>query len=56
MVKATEKVINKAKKIAAHLMEASEADIELKDGQFTVAGTDKSVAWGRCDADRLCAA
>ena len=46
MVKATEKIINKAKKIAAHLMEASEADIELKDGQFTVAGTDKSVAWG----------
>ncbi len=46
MVKATEKVIDKAKKIAAHLLEASEADIELKDGQFTVAGTDKSVAWG----------
>jgi len=46
MVKATEKVIEKAKKIAAHLLEASEADIELKDGQFTVAGTDKSVAWG----------
>ena len=46
MVRATEKVINKAKKIAAHLMEASEADIELKDGQFSVAGTDKSVAWG----------
>ncbi|MCT8160260.1 xanthine dehydrogenase family protein molybdopterin-binding subunit [Pseudoruegeria sp. SHC-113] len=46
MVRATEKIINKAKKIAAHLMEASEADIELKDGQFTVAGTDKSVAWG----------
>ncbi|MEY8842344.1 xanthine dehydrogenase family protein molybdopterin-binding subunit, partial [Cribrihabitans sp. XS_ASV171] len=46
MVRATEKIINKTKKIAAHLMEASEADIELKDGQFTVAGTDKSVAWG----------
>ncbi len=46
MVRAAEKVINKAKKIAAHLMEASEADIELKDGQFSVAGTDKSVAWG----------
>ncbi len=46
MVRAAEKVINKAKKIAAHLMEASEGDIELKDGQFTVAGTDKSVAWG----------
>jgi len=46
LVRATEKIINKARKIAAHLMEASEADIELKDGQFTVAGTDKSVAWG----------
>ena len=46
MVRATEKIINKAKKIAAHLMEASETDIELKDGAFSVAGTDKSVAWG----------
>ena len=46
MVRATEKIINKAKKIASHLLEASEADIELKDGQFSVAGTDKSVAWG----------
>jgi len=46
MVRATEKIINKAKKIAAHLMEASDADIELKDGMFSVAGTDKSVAWG----------
>ena len=46
MVRATEKIIAKAKKIAAHLMEASDADIELKDGAFSVAGTDKSVAWG----------
>ncbi|MZR13069.1 molybdopterin-dependent oxidoreductase [Maritimibacter sp. DP07] len=46
MVRATEKIINKAKKIAAHLLEASEGDIELKDGAFSVAGTDKSVAWG----------
>ncbi len=46
IVRATEKIIAKAKKIAAHLLEASEGDIELKDGQFTVAGTDKSVAWG----------
>ena len=46
MVRATEKIINKAKKIAAHLMEASDADIEVKDGKFHVAGTDKSVAWG----------
>ncbi|MAM61230.1 MAG: carbon monoxide dehydrogenase [Maritimibacter sp.] len=46
MVRATEKIIAKAKKIAAHLLEASEGDIELKDGAFSVAGTDKSVAWG----------
>lgn len=46
MVRATEKIIAKAKKIAAHMLEASDTDIELKDGQFTVAGTDKSVAWG----------
>lgn len=46
MVRAAEKIINKTKKIAAHLLEASEGDIELKDGAFSVAGTDKSVAWG----------
>ncbi|MFY0680559.1 MAG: xanthine dehydrogenase family protein molybdopterin-binding subunit [Thalassovita sp.] len=46
MVRAAEKVINKAKKIAGHLMEASDEDIELKDGAFSVAGTDKTVAWG----------
>ena len=28
------------------MLEASEGDIELKDGAFSVAGTDKSVAWG----------
>ncbi|WP_375227465.1 xanthine dehydrogenase family protein molybdopterin-binding subunit [Roseobacter sp. S98] len=46
MVRATEKIIAKAKKIASHILEASEADIELKDGEFSVAGTDKSLAWG----------
>ncbi|NBT31471.1 MAG: xanthine dehydrogenase family protein molybdopterin-binding subunit [Rhodobacteraceae bacterium] len=46
MVRAAEKVIKKAKKIAAHLLEALDADIELKNGKFTVAGTDKSVDWG----------
>ncbi|MSU88258.1 molybdopterin-dependent oxidoreductase [Rhodobacteraceae bacterium 2CG4] len=46
VVRATEKIINKAKKIAAHLMEAAEADVDLADGTFTVAGTDKTVAWG----------
>jgi carbon-monoxide dehydrogenase large subunit len=33
MVRATEKIIAKAKKIAAHLLEASADDIELKDGR-----------------------
>lgn len=45
IVRSVEKIVAKAKKIAAHLMEASDTDIELKDGQFTVAGTDKSVPW-----------
>jgi carbon-monoxide dehydrogenase large subunit len=46
IVKALEKVEAKAKKVAAFMMEAAEGDIEFKDGKFTVAGTDKSVAWG----------
>jgi len=46
VVRATEKIINKAKKIAGHMLEASEGDIELKDGVFSVAGTDKSVTFG----------
>jgi len=44
--KALDKVEAKAKKIAAHLMEASDVDVEFTDGMFTVAGTDKSVAFG----------
>ncbi|MDT3687184.1 MAG: xanthine dehydrogenase family protein molybdopterin-binding subunit [Pseudorhodoplanes sp.] len=46
IVKALDKVEAKAKKIAAHVMEAAEGDIEFKDGKFTVAGTDKSMAFG----------
>ncbi|MEM7444322.1 MAG: xanthine dehydrogenase family protein molybdopterin-binding subunit [Pseudomonadota bacterium] len=42
IVKAAEKIIAKGTKIAAHLLEASEADIEFKDGAFTVAGTDRT--------------
>jgi len=47
VVKALDKVVNKGKKIAAHLLEASEADIEFKDGKYTVAGTDKNVPFGQ---------
>ncbi|MGA3306152.1 MAG: xanthine dehydrogenase family protein molybdopterin-binding subunit [Stellaceae bacterium] len=46
IVKALDKVEAKAKKIAAHLLEAADADIEFKDGKFTVAGTDKSKSFG----------
>ena len=46
IVKAVDKIIAKGKKIAAHLLEAAEADIEFKDGKFTVAGTDRSKAFG----------
>ncbi|HEX3864383.1 MAG TPA: xanthine dehydrogenase family protein molybdopterin-binding subunit [Stellaceae bacterium] len=42
IIKAMDKVIAKGRKIAAHLMEAAEADVEFKDGAFTVAGTDRS--------------
>ncbi len=43
IVKAVDKVIAKGKKIAAHLLEASDTDIEFRDGVFRVAGTDKQV-------------
>jgi carbon-monoxide dehydrogenase large subunit len=43
IVKALDKVIAKGKKIAAHLMEAADTDVEFEDGVFKVAGTDKSV-------------
>jgi carbon-monoxide dehydrogenase large subunit len=46
VVKALDKVEAKAKKVAAHMLEVAEGDIEFKDGKFTVAGTDKSAAWG----------
>jgi len=46
IVKAMDKIIGKGRKIAAHLLEASEADVEFKNGQFTVAGTDRSKAFG----------
>lgn len=42
---AAQKVAEKAKKIAGHLLEASDADIVLADGQATVAGTDVAVSW-----------
>jgi carbon-monoxide dehydrogenase large subunit len=46
IVKALDKIEAKAKKVASHMLEAAEGDIVFKDGKFTVAGTDKSAAWG----------
>jgi aerobic carbon-monoxide dehydrogenase large subunit len=43
--KALDKVEAKAKRIAAHLMEASEGDIEIANGEVRVAGTDKKLGW-----------
>ncbi|WPO40022.1 xanthine dehydrogenase family protein molybdopterin-binding subunit [Tardiphaga sp. 42S5] len=43
IVEASDLVIAKGKAAAAHLMEASEADIEFKAGRFTIAGTDRSI-------------
>jgi carbon-monoxide dehydrogenase large subunit len=45
IVKALDKVEAKAKKIAAHLMEADEGDIVIENGALKVAGTDKNVPW-----------
>lgn len=45
VVKALDKVEAKAKKIAAHLMEADEGDIVIENGEVKVAGTDKSLPW-----------
>ncbi|HML14502.1 MAG TPA: xanthine dehydrogenase family protein molybdopterin-binding subunit, partial [Xanthobacteraceae bacterium] len=46
IVKALDKIEAKAKKVASYMLEAAEGDIVFKDGKFTVAGTDKSAAWG----------
>jgi carbon-monoxide dehydrogenase large subunit len=43
---AVEKIKEKAKKIAAHKLEASEEDIDFVDGLWKVKGTDKSVGFG----------
>ncbi len=43
IAKACDKLIAKGKKIAAHAMEAAEGDIEFAGGNYTVAGTDKSM-------------
>ncbi len=45
IVKALDKVEAKVRKIAAHVLEASEDDIVIEGGQAKVAGTDKAMGW-----------
>ena len=46
LAKAMDKIVDKGKKIASHMLEASENDIEFQAGKFTVAGTDKEIGIG----------
>jgi carbon-monoxide dehydrogenase large subunit len=43
LMHAADKLIDKGRKIAAHMLEAAEADIAFADGVFSIAGTDRSV-------------
>ena len=47
IVKAVDKIIAKGKKIAAHMLEASDTDIVFENGEFKVAGTDKKVPFAQ---------
>ncbi len=42
---ASDKVLAKARRIAAHVLEAAEADVEFADGKFTIVGTDKTLSF-----------
>jgi aerobic carbon-monoxide dehydrogenase large subunit len=43
MIDASQKIIAKGKKLAGHFLEAAEQDIEFRDGNFTIAGTDRAI-------------
>jgi len=43
VTRATDKVVERGRRIAAHLMEAAHQDVVLRDGRFTVTGTDRGV-------------
>jgi carbon-monoxide dehydrogenase large subunit len=42
--KAADAIVEKAKPMAAHLMEAATGDVEFKDGRFGIVGTDRAMA------------
>jgi carbon-monoxide dehydrogenase large subunit len=43
IMQAADKVIEKGKELAAHVLEASAGDIEFRDGRFVIAGTDRAI-------------
>ncbi|MFO1159734.1 MAG: xanthine dehydrogenase family protein molybdopterin-binding subunit [Reyranellaceae bacterium] len=43
VVKAIDAVLAKARKLAAHLLQASEDELQFADGHFTVRGSDRSI-------------
>jgi carbon-monoxide dehydrogenase large subunit len=45
VLRASDKIIEHGRRIAAHLLEAASADVVLRDGRFSVAGTDKGVTF-----------
>jgi carbon-monoxide dehydrogenase large subunit len=47
VLRATDKVIERGRRIAAHLLEAAPDDVVFRDGEFVVAGTDRALPFGR---------
>ncbi len=45
VLRASDKIIERGRRIAAHLLEAAPADVILRDGRFGVTGTDKGVTF-----------
>src|SRR5262249_27770090 len=45
VLRATEKIVERGRRVAAHLLEAAPEDVALRDGRFTVAGTDRGLPW-----------
>jgi aerobic carbon-monoxide dehydrogenase large subunit len=45
VTRASEKIVERGRRIAARMLEAAPEDVQLTDGRFTVAGTDKGVTF-----------
>jgi carbon-monoxide dehydrogenase large subunit len=47
VLRAADKVIERGRRVAAHLLEAAPDDVALRDGRFVVAGTDRGATWSQ---------